>query len=91
MRTDPIFNRPIETVDWGTLVPTYPFRFNGPGYLYCRWCTHYVRLVCRTKTGVSCMDGGHALALAPQAFMQEALSTIKSNPLSTNVLAGSQE
>jgi hypothetical protein len=54
---------PIETVNWGTLSPTYPFRFNGPGYLYCMWCTHFIRLVCRTKTGVSCSDCGQALGV----------------------------
>ena len=68
---------PIETVNWGTLSPTYPFRFNGPGYLYCRWCTHYIRLVCRTQTGVNCSDCGQALALAPQSVIPEDPSTKK--------------
>jgi hypothetical protein len=63
MRADTFLNLPIETVDWGTLSPTYPFRFNGPGYLYCRWCTHYIRLVRHTKTEVRCSDCGQALAL----------------------------
>jgi len=26
---------PVETIDWHALVPTYPYRFNGPAYLYC--------------------------------------------------------
>ena len=54
---------PIETINWETLAPTYPFRFNGPAYLYCRWCTHFIRLVCRTKTGVKCSDCGQNLAM----------------------------
>ena len=73
---------PIETVNWGTLSPTYPFRFNGPGYLYCRWCTHYIRLVCRTQTGVNCSDCGQALALAPQSVIPEDPSTKKPDPWS---------
>ena len=36
---------PIETVNWDALLPTYPYRFNGPGYLYCVGCEHFVRLV----------------------------------------------
>ena len=64
MPADPFLNLPIETVDWGTLAPTDPFRFNGPGYLHCSWCGHDIRLVCRTKAGVRCSDCGQALALA---------------------------
>ena len=64
MLADTLAWSPIETVNWGTLSPTYPFRFNGPGYLYCRWCTHYIRLVRHTKTEVRCSDCGQALALA---------------------------
>ena len=63
MLADTRFWSPIETVNWGSLSPTYPFRFNGPGYVYCRWCTHYIRLVCRTETDVRCSDCGQALAL----------------------------
>ena len=75
---------PIETVNWGTLAPTYPFRFNGSGYLYCRWCTHYIRLVRHTQTGVSCSDCGQALALAPQSFIHEDPSTTTPDLLSTH-------
>jgi len=64
MRADTFLNLPIETVNCGTLAPTYPDGFNGPGYLYCSWCTHYIRLVCRTKTGVRCSDCGQTLAFA---------------------------
>ena len=71
MLTDTHTRAPIEMVNWGTLSPTYPFRFNGPGYLYCRWCAHYIRLVCRTKTGVSCADCGQALALAAQSIIHQ--------------------
>jgi hypothetical protein len=55
---------PIETGNWGTLSPTYFYRFNGPGYLYCTGCVRDIRLVCRTKDGVRCMDCGQALAVA---------------------------
>ena len=63
MLADTFLNLPIETVDCGPLAPTYSDGFNGAGYLYCSWCTHFIRLVCRTKTGVSCSDCGQALAL----------------------------
>ena len=53
----------IETGNWGTLSPTYFFRFNGPGYLYCMGCARSIRLVCRTKTGVRCLDCGQSLAV----------------------------
>jgi hypothetical protein len=55
---------PVETVDWNRLLPTYPYRFKGPAYLYCVWCEHFIRLVCRTQSGVQCSDCGQALALA---------------------------
>ena len=71
MRADTFLNLPIETVDCGTYAPTYPDGFNGPGYLYCSWCTHYIRLVCRTKTGVRCSDCGQNLDIAPQSFLHE--------------------
>jgi len=64
MRADPFLNIPIETIGCEILAPTYPDGFNGPGYLYCSWCAHYIRLVCRTKTRVSCSDCGQALAVA---------------------------
>ena len=54
---------PVETVDWSSLLPTYPYRFKGPAYLYCVWCEHFIRLVRRTKTEVRCSDCGQALAL----------------------------
>jgi len=91
MRADNFLNLPIETVNWGKLSPTYPFRFNGPGYLYCRWCTHYIRLVCYTKTGVSCSNCGQALALAHQSFIHDDPSTKKPDPLPTNFLEFIQE
>jgi len=64
MHADTFLNLPIEAVDWESLAPTYPFRFNGRGYLYCQWCTHFIRLVCRTQAGVRCSDCGQAVALA---------------------------
>lgn len=84
MRTDSFLNFPIETVDWGTLAPIYPFRFKGPGYLYCNWCAHHIRLVRRTEAGVNCSACGQALALAPSSFIQEDSSATKSDPLSEN-------
>ena len=64
MLADTFLNLPIETVDYGTLAPTYPDGFNGQGYWYCSWCGHDIRLVCHTKTGVRCSDCGQALGLA---------------------------
>jgi hypothetical protein len=53
----------IETGQWGTLSPTYFFRFNGPGDLYCLGCARDIRLVCRTKAGVRCLDCGQPVAV----------------------------
>jgi hypothetical protein len=64
MLADTFLNLPFETVDCGPLALTYPYGLNGPGYLYCSWCGHDIRLVCHTKTGVSCSDCGQAIALA---------------------------
>lgn len=47
---------PIETVNWDNLVPTYPFRFYGPGYLYCVRCEHFIRLVSASTQGICCSD-----------------------------------
>lgn len=55
---------PVEAVNWGKLSPTYPFRFNGPGYLYCMWCAHYIRLVAVSKEGAKCSDCHRDLAVA---------------------------
>ena len=71
MLADTFLNLPIETVDCGPLAPTYSDGLNGAGYLYCSWCTHFIRLVCRTKTGVSCADCGQNLDIAPQSFLHE--------------------
>jgi len=53
----------IETGKWGTLSPTYFYYFHGPGNLYCMGCARDIRLVCRTKTGVRCLDCGEALSV----------------------------
>ena len=75
----------IETDNWGTLSPTYFYRFNGPGNLYCAGCAHNIRLVCCTKNGVRCLDCGQALAIDPQSVIHEDPSTTKPDPLSTQV------
>ena len=64
MLSDTFLNLPIETVDCGALAPTYPYGGDGPGYLYCLWCGHYIRLVCHTTAGVKCADCGQAVAMA---------------------------
>jgi len=61
MLTDAHAWSPIKTDNGGTLPPMYIYRFNGPGYLYCRRCGHEIRLVYRTKTGVRCLDCGQVL------------------------------
>lgn len=53
---------PIETVNWHALLPTYPFRFYGQGYLYCVRCQHYIRLVSVSNKEVSCSDCTKVLA-----------------------------
>jgi len=53
----------IETGKWGTISPTYFFRFNGPGNLYCIGCARNIRLVSRTETHVKCLDCGVVLSV----------------------------
>ena len=53
---------PIETVNWNELVPTYPYRFKGPGYLYCVSCTHFIRMVSVSDDAVCCSDCAKVLA-----------------------------
>lgn len=54
---------PIETVNWDALLPTYPYRFNGPGYLYCVDCEHFIRLVSASTEGVCCSGCEKILAM----------------------------
>ncbi|MGV7229584.1 MAG: hypothetical protein ACQ9IQ_13085, partial [Nitrospirales bacterium] len=53
---------PIETVNWEALLPTYPYRFYGTGYLYCVRCQHYIRLVSVSNNEVCCSDCTKVLA-----------------------------
>jgi len=53
---------PIETVNWQALLPTYPFRFYGTGYLYCVRCEHYIRLVSVSNNEACCSDCTKVLA-----------------------------
>ncbi len=53
----------IQTGKWGTIAPTYFFRFNGPGGLYCEGCSRNIRLVSRTETLVRCLDCGKAISI----------------------------
>ena len=61
---------PIETVNWETLQPTYPYRFNGPGYLYCVSCTHFIRMVSVSDNAVCCSDCAKVLASATTSPLQ---------------------
>ena len=63
MFSDTFLNLPVETVDCGALSPTFPYGGNGPGYLYCMWCSHYIRLICPTNTGVRCSDCGQEIGM----------------------------
>ena len=55
---------PVETIDWGKLLPTYPYRFNGPGYLYCVECESFVRLISVSNSGFRCSNCGRVLAVS---------------------------
>jgi hypothetical protein len=55
---------PVETVNWNRLSPTYPFRFNGPAYLYCVWCEHFIRQVRPSNVGLQCSDCKKVLAVS---------------------------
>lgn len=63
MLTEPSYKLPIETVQWDTLSPIYPFRFNGPGYLYCVKCEHFIRLVSASATEFRCTECTKVLAV----------------------------
>ena len=64
MLTAPRAWTPIKTDNGGTtLPPMYIYRFNGPEYLYCRECSHAIRLVYRTKSGVRCLNCGQVVNL----------------------------
>ena len=63
MDADTFLNLPIESVNCETLTPSYPYGSSGPGYLFCLWCGHSIRLVCHTKSGVGCSDCGQALTV----------------------------
>ena len=66
MLTDTFLRLPIDTVDSMSFLSTGSFGGNWPGVLFCGWCLHDIRLVSRTKTGVSCADCGQHLDIAPQ-------------------------
>lgn len=53
---------PVETVNWDALLPTYPYRFSGPGYLYCVRCEHFIRLVSVSNKEILCSDCAKVLA-----------------------------
>ena len=53
---------PIETVNWQAFLPTYPFQFNGPGYLFCVRCEHDIQLVSVSNNKVCCSEWANALA-----------------------------
>ena len=59
---------PIERVNWEGLLPTYPYRFKGAGYLYCVRCQHFIRLVSISNNEVCCSDCTKVLAnsMAPR-------------------------
>lgn len=68
MNADTFLKIPIESIDCVIRTTTSPFGFSDQEDLYCGWCLHEIRLVCRTKTGVSCSDCGQTLDIAPQSF-----------------------
>ena len=55
---------PIERVNWQALLPTYPYRFYGSGYLYCVRCAHFICLVSVSENEVLCSDCAKVLANA---------------------------
>lgn len=70
----------IETGNWGTRSPTFFYRFNGPGDLYCRGCAHNILWVCRTKTGVRCLDCGQTIDVEIQSFIHQDQQEIAARP-----------
>lgn len=52
----------VETINWHALAPTYPYRFNGPAYLYCVGCLHFICLAQKTTVGVRCVECDCVLA-----------------------------
>lgn len=64
MIRDGLPKEPVESIDWSTLAPTYPYRFNGPAYLYCVGCLHFIRLALRSTTEALCADCGRVFAVS---------------------------
>lgn len=54
----------IECVDWETLVPSYPYRFYGSGYLYCVGCYHFIRMVRLSTREAMCADCDRVLGVS---------------------------
>ncbi len=69
MDANTLLKLPISAMDEATLAATDPCRSNRSGNLFCGWCLHDIRLVCRTKTGVICADCGQNLDVTAQAFL----------------------
>lgn len=53
---------PIEPVNWNDVLPTYPYRFYGAGYLFCVRCEHCIRLASFSNKEVCCSDCTNVLA-----------------------------
>ncbi len=63
MITEHSLNLPVEAINWGKLSPTYPYRFNGPAYLYCVACLHFICLARFSKRELSYLECGRVMAL----------------------------
>lgn len=61
MITEVSLNVPVEAINWGNLSPTYPYRFNGPAYLYCVTCLHFICVARFSKSRLSCLECGRVL------------------------------
>ncbi len=64
MMTENLQKLEIEFVDWGAFAPSYPYRFNGPGYLYCVGCSHFIRRVWLSSREAMCADCDRVLGMS---------------------------
>ncbi len=63
MITETSLKLPVDAINWGELSPTYPYRFNGPAYLYCVACRHFICRARFSNRQLSCLECHRVMAL----------------------------
>ena len=63
MITESSLKVPVDAINWGKVSPTYPYRFNGPAYLYCVACLHFICVTRFSSRRLKCLECGGAIGL----------------------------